>query len=81
MGSFVYKILKYVFYLCNLIILLAGAALILIGVYARLNTSFIGGDLAAQLLNPGNYVIAFGVLLLIFGLLGAVGELSYPWFY
>ena len=77
MGSFVYTLLKYVFYLCNLIILLAGAALILIGVYARLNTSFISGNLTSQLINPSNYVIVFGVLLLIFGFLGAVGELLY----
>ena len=74
MGSFLYTLLKYFFYLCNLIILLAGAALILIGIYARLNTSYISGNLTTQLINPGNYVIAFGVLLMIFGLFGAVGE-------
>ncbi|KAI6652641.1 Tetraspanin-33 [Oopsacas minuta] len=72
--GYLYTILKYVFYLCNLVILLSGAFLILIGVYARINTSYISGDLATEFLNPGNYVIAFGALLLVFGLLGAIGS-------
>ena len=73
--GYLYTILKYLFYLCNLFILLIGALLIAIGIYARINTSYISGDLTSELINPGNYVIVFGALLLGFGLLGAVGKL------
>ena len=73
--GYLYTVLKYVFYLCNLVILLTGSLLIMIGIYARINTSYISGDLILELLNPGNSFIVFGVLLLGFGLLGAVGKL------
>lgn len=73
--GYLYTILKYLFYLCNLIILLTGALLIMIGVYARINTPYISGKITSELINPGNYFMVFGALLLGFGLLGAVGRL------
>lgn len=73
MGSVLFIILKYTFYVCNLIILMMGGLLLLLGIYARALTPTIP-DPIISLLNPGNLIIAFSVLNILFALIGTLGS-------